>query len=79
MWFKKTSKSIYDPADHISAIVMPHKGRTDDEVVDFFNCRGVSDITRLAPGFLSVNARRDVLKDAESVGRVEQKLPKQTR
>ena len=36
MWLKKSSTPIHDPEEHISAIVMPHKGHTDDEVADFF-------------------------------------------
>jgi hypothetical protein len=79
MWLKKSSIPIHDPKERVSAIVMPHPGHSDDEVADFFAHRGIADIGRLSPGFLSVEAPRDVLKDAESVARVEEKRPKQPR
>lgn len=60
----------------VGAIVMPNPGESDDHVTSALVKLG-AEVHRLAAGFLSVKAPRNVLRSIASIARVEEKATKQ--
>lgn len=68
--FKKSSASAAS-AETVGALLEVLPGHTEQEVRDWLQQRGASDIESLAPGFLSATATPETLHSAESMCRVE--------
>jgi hypothetical protein len=65
--------------DVLSVMIEPYPGHSDEEVISSLEALGVSDVTLLAPGYISARADASALKEVEGIAHVHQKARKQLR
>ena len=65
--------------DQISVSVEPHKGHTDDEVVNELRKLGATDVEVIAEGFISAKLSRSKFKALEHIADVHEKQKHQPR
>jgi hypothetical protein len=76
VFFKKTSPPR---SSDVWVTVEPRAGHTDDEIVTRLGNAGVTEISVLAPGFISAYANTETLQCIEDIADVSVKHRKQTR
>ena len=69
----KSSESIRDPEEIVTALVLPQQDKTPEEVENWLRENGAEEVTLLGATFLSVVASRATLKAVENIARVELK------
>lgn len=75
MAFKKVTQTSASQ-EPIGALLEVLPGQNEQALVAWLHDHGATEIEQLAPGFLSVNAPANMLRDAEAMARVEIKHAK---
>lgn len=75
MAFKKVIQTLAS-LEPIGALLEVLPGQSEQALVAWLREHGATEIEQLAPGFLSVNAPANMLRDAEAMARVEIKHAK---
>lgn len=78
MSFKKVSQPR-ESSEPVAALLEVLPGHDEQVLVEWLRQQGATKVASLAPGFLSVDATRETLRQAESMARVEIKHPKTMR
>lgn len=71
--FRRKESALHDPSEVLAAILIPHAGISDAQLIKWLTEHGAPHVTQLANGFLSVKASRETLVEAEAIAQVELK------
>lgn len=65
-----------NPDEVVGALAMPLDGHSQNEIIEALREHSVRDVSLLTRDVLSVRAPRRVLKDLETIARIEVKTPR---